>query len=184
MIVFSKLEAEHMEHLRAVFEMLRKERLVVNRKKSEFFMEEIHFLGRVVLKDGIRMDFAKIKAIQNWPEPVNLHEDKLEIMSLESLKMERDAAIRAREDDLATQLRVMRKRLQEAEEEQYKAEEDSTSLRAELELLQRREEDRRLVASSATSDQHYLRQQEIEALKIELQVQEVMFLWPEVTFCL
>ncbi|MCO5570242.1 hypothetical protein L7F22_023961 [Adiantum nelumboides] len=74
MIVFSKSEAEHMEHLRAVFEMLRKEKLVVNRKKSEFFIEEIHFLGHIVSKDGVRMDLAKIKAIQNWPEPVNLHE--------------------------------------------------------------------------------------------------------------
>ncbi|MCO5582598.1 hypothetical protein L7F22_036496 [Adiantum nelumboides] len=74
MIVFSKLEAEHMEHLRAVFEMLRKERLVVNGKKSSFFMEEIHFLGHIVSKDGVRMDPAKINAIQDWPEPVNLHE--------------------------------------------------------------------------------------------------------------
>ncbi|MCO5579767.1 hypothetical protein L7F22_033627 [Adiantum nelumboides] len=74
MIVFSKLEVEHMEHWRAVFEMLRKARLVVNEKKSEFFMEEIHFLGHIVSKDGVRMDPAKIKAIQDWQEPVNLHE--------------------------------------------------------------------------------------------------------------
>ncbi|MCO5551428.1 hypothetical protein L7F22_004931 [Adiantum nelumboides] len=74
MIVFSKSEAEHMEHLRAVFEMLRKGRLVVNDKKSEFFMEEIHFLWHIVSKDGVRMDLAKIKAIQDWLELVNLHE--------------------------------------------------------------------------------------------------------------
>ncbi|MCO5565158.1 hypothetical protein L7F22_018831 [Adiantum nelumboides] len=74
MIIFSKSEAKHMEHLRAVFEMLRKKRLVVNGKKSEFFMEEIHFLGHIVSKDGVRMDPAKIKAIQDWPETVNLHE--------------------------------------------------------------------------------------------------------------
>ncbi|MCO5615010.1 hypothetical protein L7F22_069298 [Adiantum nelumboides] len=73
MIVFSKSEAEHMEHLRAVFEMLRKERVGVNEKKSELFMEEIHFLGHIVSKDGVRMDPTKIKAIQDWPEPVNLH---------------------------------------------------------------------------------------------------------------
>ncbi|MCO5548671.1 hypothetical protein L7F22_002130 [Adiantum nelumboides] len=73
-IVFSKSETKHMEHLRAVFEMLPKERLVVNGKKSDFFMEEIHFLGHIVSKDGVRMDPPKIKAIQDWPEPVNLHE--------------------------------------------------------------------------------------------------------------
>ncbi|MCO5573906.1 hypothetical protein L7F22_027681 [Adiantum nelumboides] len=65
MIVVSKSEAERMEHLRAVFEMLQKERLVVNEKTSEFFMEEIHFLGHIVSKDGVRMDPAKIKAIQD-----------------------------------------------------------------------------------------------------------------------
>ncbi|MCO5564476.1 hypothetical protein L7F22_018137 [Adiantum nelumboides] len=54
--------------------MLRKERLVVNGKKNEFFMEEIHFLGHIVSKDRVRMDPAKIKAIQDWPKPVNLHE--------------------------------------------------------------------------------------------------------------
>ncbi|MCO5568346.1 hypothetical protein L7F22_022045 [Adiantum nelumboides] len=74
MIVFSKSEVEHMEHLRAVLEMLRKESLVVNGKKSEFFMEEIHFLGHIVSKDRVRMDPAKIKAIQDWPKLVNLHE--------------------------------------------------------------------------------------------------------------
>lgn len=90
------------------------------------------------------------------------------MMSVESLKMERDAAIRSR-DDLAAQFRVMRKRLQEAEEEQYKAEEENASLRAELELLHHKQEDQRLVASSATSDQYYLLQEEVATLKVELQ---------------
>ncbi|MCO5574692.1 hypothetical protein L7F22_028482 [Adiantum nelumboides] len=55
MILFS-------EHLHAVFEMLRKGRLVVNGKKSEFFMEEIHFLGHIVSKDGVRMDPPEMTA--------------------------------------------------------------------------------------------------------------------------
>ncbi|MCO5547780.1 hypothetical protein L7F22_001232 [Adiantum nelumboides] len=74
MIVFSKSEAEHMEHLRAVFKMLRKERLVVNGKKSEFFMEEIHFLGHIFSKDGIRIDPATSRQSKTGPKPVNLHE--------------------------------------------------------------------------------------------------------------
>ncbi|MCO5608816.1 hypothetical protein L7F22_063033 [Adiantum nelumboides] len=73
-IIFSKSEAEHMEHFRAVFDMVRKEKLVVNEKKSKFFIEEIQFLGHIVLKDGVRMDAAKTKAIQVWPKPVKLHE--------------------------------------------------------------------------------------------------------------
>ena len=64
-IIFSKTEAEHREHLATVFEELRNNRLVVNRKKSEFFMQEIHFLGHIVSKDGVRMDPAKVEAIVN-----------------------------------------------------------------------------------------------------------------------
>ncbi|MCO5591215.1 hypothetical protein L7F22_045196 [Adiantum nelumboides] len=62
-IVFSKSEAEHMEHLRALFAMLRKEILAINEKKGKFFMEEIHILGHIVSKHEVRMDPAKIKAI-------------------------------------------------------------------------------------------------------------------------
>ena len=47
---------------------------MINGKKSEFFMEEIHFLGHIVSKDGVRMDPAKIEAIQSWPDPKTVHE--------------------------------------------------------------------------------------------------------------
>ncbi|XP_030537612.1 paramyosin [Rhodamnia argentea] len=49
--------------------------------------------------------------------------------------MEKDAAVVARED-LSTQLRTLKKRLKEAEEEQYRAEEDAAALRAELNSIQ------------------------------------------------
>ncbi|MCO5603366.1 hypothetical protein L7F22_057516 [Adiantum nelumboides] len=67
MIVFSTAEEEHRDHLTAVFNELRKNRLVINAKKSEFFPEEIHFLGHIVSKSGVRMDLAKVKAIKSWP---------------------------------------------------------------------------------------------------------------------
>jgi len=54
---------------------------------------------------------------------------------LNDISLEKDAAVVAKEDALA-QLRSMKKRLKEAEEEQYKAEEDSASLRAQLNTLQ------------------------------------------------
>nr|ACG35669.1 t-snare [Zea mays] len=55
--------------------------------------------------------------------------------SLNDIYLEKDAAVVAKEDALA-QLRSMKKRLKEAEEEQYRAEEDSASLRAQLNTLQ------------------------------------------------
>ncbi|KAJ1297799.1 hypothetical protein BS78_01G405000 [Paspalum vaginatum] len=55
--------------------------------------------------------------------------------NLNDISLEKDAAVVAKEDALA-QLRSMKKRLKEAEEEQYRAEEDSASLRAQLNTLQ------------------------------------------------
>ena len=73
-IVFSKNDAEHRKHLAMVFAELSKHRLVVNGKKSEFFLEEIHFLGHIISKDGVRMDPAKVEAIRSWPDLRTLHD--------------------------------------------------------------------------------------------------------------
>ncbi|KAL3518139.1 hypothetical protein ACH5RR_020728 [Cinchona calisaya] len=55
--------------------------------------------------------------------------------ALKDVAMEKDAAVVARED-LSAQLRMVKKRLKEAEDEQYRAEEDAAALRAELNSLQ------------------------------------------------
>ncbi|XP_028775694.1 uncharacterized protein LOC114732564 [Neltuma alba] len=55
--------------------------------------------------------------------------------ALKDVAMEKDAAVVARED-LSAQLRTLKKRLKEAEDEQYRAEEDAAALRAELNLIQ------------------------------------------------
>ncbi|MCO5578309.1 hypothetical protein L7F22_032149 [Adiantum nelumboides] len=74
MIVFSKSEEEHRDHLTAVFNELCKNRLLINAKKSEFFLEEIHFLGHIVSKSGVRMDPAKVEAIKSWPDLKTVHD--------------------------------------------------------------------------------------------------------------
>ncbi|CAA7389785.1 unnamed protein product [Spirodela intermedia] len=58
--------------------------------------------------------------------------------SLKDVSIEKDAAVVAREDLLA-QVRTLKKRLKEAEEEQCRAEEDAAALRAELNSLQQQE---------------------------------------------
>lgn len=55
--------------------------------------------------------------------------------ALKDVAIEKDAAVVARED-LSAQLRMLKKRLKEAEEEQYRAEEDAAAIRAELNSLQ------------------------------------------------
>ena len=58
-IIYSKDEDDHREHLSIVFQELRKNKLMVNGKKSEFFMAEIHYLGHSVQRwspNGSRKD--------------------------------------------------------------------------------------------------------------------------------
>ena len=73
-IVYSKTLEEHKEHLSKVFQELQEHKLYVNSKKSEFFFKEISYLGHIISKDAIRMDPYKLKIIQEWPQPLNLHE--------------------------------------------------------------------------------------------------------------
>lgn len=54
-IVFSKSKEGHNEHLAIVFQEMRNHQLYANSKKSEFFLEEIHYLGHIVSKEGICM---------------------------------------------------------------------------------------------------------------------------------
>ena len=72
-LIYSKNSMEHLEHLRQLFSILRKQRLFVNLKKCDFYADIIIFLGYVVTKDGIEMDRSKIEAITNWPIPSSIH---------------------------------------------------------------------------------------------------------------
>ena len=70
----SKNSMEHLEHLRQLFSILREQRLFVNLKKCDFYVDRIIFLGYVVTKDGIEMDRSKIEVISNWPTPSSIHD--------------------------------------------------------------------------------------------------------------
>ena len=65
---------EHKEHLTKVFDELRCNKLYVNEKKSEFYLQEISYLGHIISKEGIKMDPEKLTVIKDWPQPKNLHE--------------------------------------------------------------------------------------------------------------
>jgi len=53
---------------------LRDNKLYINKKKSEFFLKEIQYLGHIISEAGIQMDPAKLEVIKGWPIPRNLHE--------------------------------------------------------------------------------------------------------------
>ncbi|KAJ0755697.1 putative nucleotidyltransferase, Ribonuclease H [Helianthus annuus] len=68
-LIYSKSQEEHEQHLRVILELLRKEQLYAKFSKCDFWLREVHFLGHVVNKDGIHVDPSKVDSIRNWPAP-------------------------------------------------------------------------------------------------------------------
>ncbi|GKA94037.1 putative reverse transcriptase domain-containing protein, partial [Tanacetum coccineum] len=62
-------QEEHVEHLRLVLGLLKKEKLYTKFSKCEFWLREVQFLGHVINGNGIHVDPSKIKAIKNWKAP-------------------------------------------------------------------------------------------------------------------
>jgi hypothetical protein len=73
-LIYSKNEREHEEHLRAVLSCLRENKLYGKLSKCSFFQKEIHYLGHIISGEGISVDPEKVKAIMEWPVPKNSHE--------------------------------------------------------------------------------------------------------------
>ena len=73
-LVYSKTHEEHVEHLKSVLDVLRKEKLFANLKKCIFCTDKLVFLGFVVSAQGIQVDEEKIRAIQEWPSPTSIGE--------------------------------------------------------------------------------------------------------------
>ncbi|GJS26017.1 putative reverse transcriptase domain-containing protein [Tanacetum coccineum] len=68
-LIYSKTQDEHVEHLRLVLELLKKEKLYAKFCKCEFWLREVQFLGHVINGNGIHVDPSKIKAVKNWKAP-------------------------------------------------------------------------------------------------------------------
>ncbi|GKA31709.1 putative reverse transcriptase domain-containing protein [Tanacetum coccineum] len=68
-LIYSKDEKEHEEHLKAILEFLKKEQLYAKFSKCEFWISKVQFLGHVIDSDGIHVDPAKIESIKDWASP-------------------------------------------------------------------------------------------------------------------
>lgn len=68
-LIFSKSAAEHIEHLKIVFERFQDYGIVINQEKCCFGKNKIDFLGFEISSDGLRPTESKIDAVQNFPKP-------------------------------------------------------------------------------------------------------------------
>ncbi|GKC99415.1 putative nucleotidyltransferase, ribonuclease H [Tanacetum coccineum] len=68
-LIYSRTQKEHVEHLRLVLKLLKKEKLYAKFSKCEFYLREVQFLGHVINGNGIHVDPSKIEAVKNWKAP-------------------------------------------------------------------------------------------------------------------
>ncbi|XP_052728435.1 uncharacterized protein LOC128195239 [Vigna angularis] len=73
-LIYSKTQDEHEEHLRAVLLVLREKELYAKLSKCEFWMKEVQFFGHVVSVGGISVDPAKVRAVLDWESPRSVTE--------------------------------------------------------------------------------------------------------------
>ena len=64
-LIYSSNLCEHKEHVRLVLAKLREFGIQADVDKYEFHVTETKFLGLIISTEGIKMDSAKVKAIQN-----------------------------------------------------------------------------------------------------------------------
>ncbi|GJW01244.1 putative reverse transcriptase domain-containing protein [Tanacetum coccineum] len=68
-LIYSRNEKEHEEHLKTILELLKKEELYAKFSKCEFWINTVTFLGHVIDSSRIHVDPAKIEAVKNWASP-------------------------------------------------------------------------------------------------------------------
>lgn len=64
-LVYSRSEDEHSDHLRTVLQTLRDHKLFAKFSKCEFWLRSVAFLGHIISSEGIRVDPQKTEAVKN-----------------------------------------------------------------------------------------------------------------------
>src|SRR3954466_1583471 len=68
-LIYSKNEEEHVEHLRLVLMKLREHRLYAKFSKCEFWLPEVTYLGHVISAKGIAVNPERVQVVLDWTPP-------------------------------------------------------------------------------------------------------------------
>ena len=68
-LIYSDDIMQHRSHVKEVLKRLQKAGLYAKTEKYEFHLDSIEYLGYVLSPSGLTMSDAKVKTIQEWPEP-------------------------------------------------------------------------------------------------------------------
>jgi len=68
-LIYSDDITQHRKHIKEVLKRLRKAGLYAKAEKCKFHSDSVEYLGYVLSPSGLTMSDAKVKTIQEWPEP-------------------------------------------------------------------------------------------------------------------
>jgi hypothetical protein len=71
-LVYSRGEEGHEEHLRLALQNLQEHRLYDKLSKCEFWMKQVAFLGHVISRGGISVDPRKVQDVLSWNAPISV----------------------------------------------------------------------------------------------------------------
>jgi hypothetical protein len=73
-LVYSRNEEDHANHLHVVLQRLREHRLYAKLSKCDFWLKEIKFLGHTISQEGIVVDPDKVQEVMNWKPPTTVQQ--------------------------------------------------------------------------------------------------------------
>jgi hypothetical protein len=73
-LIYNRTYEEHLEHLRAVFQLLQKDHWLVKRSKCVFGQRQLRYLGHIISAAGVATDPDKVSIVLQWPTPSSVKE--------------------------------------------------------------------------------------------------------------
>ena len=70
-LVYSKSENDHMNHLKIFLQVLKENQLFAKFSKCDFWLRLVEFLGHIVSSEGMKVDPRKMDAFESWPRPLS-----------------------------------------------------------------------------------------------------------------
>lgn len=69
-LIYSPSLAAHVQHVRAVFQLLSEFQLKLKRKKCSFAQPKLKYLGHTISANGVATDGKNLEAVQHWERPI------------------------------------------------------------------------------------------------------------------
>lgn len=84
-LVYSSSINNHVDHLRQVLSVLKKEQLYAKLFKCAFGQDKVEYLGHIISGKGVSTDPTKIESMVNWPVPRSIKALRGSLVNIGSL---------------------------------------------------------------------------------------------------